>query len=68
MKKYFKILKFLLKAGLVIFLALSFYNRDVEPAFWIMSISLVLVGILIANSQKINLKKFLKTLLYLQYY
>jgi hypothetical protein len=43
--RFFTILKYISILGLFLFLVQSFYKANIEPAFWIMGISLALAGI-----------------------
>jgi FtsH-binding integral membrane protein len=49
---YFSILKYISIMGLYLFLIQSFYNKNIEPAFWVMGISTALAGLLATKSNK----------------
>src|SRR3989344_1282490 len=64
-KKSFKYLGHVLKISLIIYLILSFRKGQVEPAFWLMSVSLALAGLLsITTKDKEKFKYIPKDFIY----
>lgn len=65
--KLFSFFKYVSILGLLLFLIQSFYNANMEPAFWIMGVSLALAGIFATKKEKeflILSKKFVWSTMY----